>query len=226
MANRERQDRISSYELHRALGVTQKTAWFMLHRIRLAMQTGSIEMGGEVEADETFIGGKARNMHKHVREQKITGRGGKDKTIVMGVLERGGTVKVQVVEARHRCTLHNVVHGSVLYGSTLYTDALKSYDGLAPWFAHQVVDHAERYVDGRIHTNGLENFWSLLKRTINGTYVSVEPFHLFRYLDEQTFRFNHRKGTDATQFKTAASQVSGKRLTYANLTVKESGLSQ
>jgi hypothetical protein len=106
--------------------------------------------------------------------------------------------------------------------SALYTDALPSYSGLAQDYAHAVVDHAVAYVDGRVHTNGLENFWSLLKRGIAGTYVSVEPFHLFRYLDEQTFRFNNRKGTAFSRFNRALSQIVGKRLTFAEVTGKVS----
>lgn len=216
---------ISSYEVARDLGVTQKSAWFMLHRIRLAVQSRSFrKLGGgssEVEADETFIGGKARNMHLSKRQRRITGTGGKDKTAVMGILERGGHVRAAVVESRRRKVLQEQVRNHVAVGTALYTDALPSYDGLAEDFAHKVIDHAEKYVDGRIHTNGLENFWSLLKRGISGTYVSVEPFHLFRYLDEQTFRYNNRKEmNDADRFRSALSQIVGKRLTYAGLTGK------
>ncbi|MFI5090346.1 MAG: IS1595 family transposase [Terriglobales bacterium] len=220
---------ISSYELGRALGVTQKSAWFMLHRIRLAVQSGSfVKMGGggsEVEVDETFIGGKARNMHLAVRQRRITGTGGRDKTAVMGILERGGEVRTVVVEDRKKKTLQAEVRKHVAAETALYTDFLLSYEGLAGDYAHKVVDHAEKYVDGRVHTNGLENFWSLLKRGISGTYVSVEPFHLFRYLDEQSFRYNNR-GTrdnrlnDADRFGMAMSQIVGKRLTYAGLTGK------
>ena len=213
---------ISSYEIHRALGITQKSAWFVLHRIRLAMQNGSLEkLCDEVEVDETYIGGKARNMHKHIREQKITGTGGKDKTVVMGMLERGGTVKTQVIARPNKTTLQSIIAAAVLPGSRIYTDALKSYSGLDSWFAHQVIDHAISYVEDNVHTNGMENYWSLLKRTIRGTYVSVEPFHLHRYLDEQSFRFNERKGTDSTRFNLAVSQIGGKRLTYKKLTGKE-----
>ncbi len=187
---------ISSYEIARDLGLTQKTAWFLDHRIRAAMQSGSFDkMTGEIEADETFIGGKARNMHIEKRKRRITGTGGKDKTAVMGILERGGKVRTSVVPSRKKNALQPEVRKHVEAGSALYTDALKSYDGLDE-FQHQVVDHAVQYVDGKIHTNGLENFWSLLKRSINGTYVSVELFHLFRYLDEQSFRYNNRKEMD------------------------------
>ncbi len=217
---------VSSYEVHRAIGVTQKTAWFMDHRIRLALGIGPDEkqMTGECEADETFIGGKARNMHVEKRMRRITGTGGKDKTAVMGILQRGekGTSKVRttVVSSRKRKELQAEVKKHVAAGSALYTDALLSYEGLAGEYAHQVIDHAEKYVDGRVHTNGLENFWSLLKRSINGTYVSVEPFHLFRYLDEQAYRYNNRKLTDGERFSIAVSGVVGKRLTFDQLTGK------
>ena len=192
---------ISSWEIHRALGVTQKTAWFMLHRIRLAMQKGSLmKLGGkggkEVEVDETFIGGKSRNMHLEARKQRITGTGGKDKAVVMGLLERGGEVRASVVPDRKRTALQTEVRKHVETGSALYSDSLPSYNGLGQAYAHKVVDHAIEYVNERVHTNGLENFWSLLKRGLNGTYISVEPFHLFRYLDEQTFRYNNRAKKD------------------------------
>ena len=213
---------ISSYEIARDIKVTQKTAWFMLHRIRLALQDDdSGKLGGEVEIDETFIGGKARNMHIKERERRITGTGGKDKTIVFGALERGGKVKTVVVDDRKKKGLHTQVKAHVEAGSALYSDALRSYDDLANGYAHQVIDHAEQYVDGQVHTNGLENFWSLLKRGISGTYVSVEPFHLFRYLDEQVFRYNNRKAfDDSGRFNLAISQIVGRRLTFAALTGK------
>jgi transposase-like protein len=214
---------ISSYELHRSIGITQKSAWFLLHRIRLAMQTGSFDkFGGEVEADETYIGGKARNMHKGKRARVISGTGGMGKVAVMGLLERHGpdghsTVRANVMKGIGKALLQAAVRANVTKNASVFTDALKSYDGLNADYVHQVIDHAERYVDGQIHTNGLENFWSLLKRAIKGTYISVEPFHLFRYLDEQTFRFNNRKMTDSARFVLAASAIVGKRLTYKGL---------
>jgi len=218
---------ISSYELGRALGIHQNSAWFMLQRIRLVMQDSFFgsklggDEGAEVEVDETFIGGKARNMHLSERKRRITGTGVKDKTAVMGILERGGKVRTSVVPNRRRKALQDEVRKHVTAGSALYSDALLSYNGLASEYAHKVVDHAVRYVDGRVHTNGLENFWSLLKRGISGTYVSVEPFHLHRYLDEQTFRYNNRKDmNDGQRFELAMSQVFGKRLTYSQLTGK------
>jgi transposase-like protein len=217
---------ISSYEISRALGVTQKSAWFMLHRIRKAMQDGTLGSklggnGGEVEADETFIGGKARNMHVAERKRRITGTGGKDKTPVLGIVERGGKVRTIVIPNRRKKALQSEVRNHVEAGAALYTDALLSYEGLATDYAHQVVDHAVQYVDGNVHTNTLENFWALLKRGISGTYVSVEPFHLFRYLDEQAYRYNFRKDmNDFDRFKMAASQLVGKRLTWDEVTGK------
>jgi len=212
---------VSSMELHRSLGVTQKTAWFMTHRIRYAMQTGSFNKAcGQVEVDETFIGQKARNMHKHVRSRKITGTGGKDKTMVVGVMERGGIVRATVVESRKKKPLQSLVKEHVEPGAQLFTDALKSYEGLDAEYVHQIVDHAVEYVKGHVHTNGMENFWSHLKRTIYGTYIFVAPFHLFRYLDEQTFRFNNRDMADDLRFRLSLRTISGRRLTYKELTGK------
>jgi transposase-like protein len=220
---------ISSYEIARDVKVTQKSAWFMLHRIRLAMQDETLgsKFSGEVEADETFIGGKARNMHKNVKARRITGQGRNtdDKIMVMGILERGGKVRTKIVADRQQKTLHGAVRENVEAGAELFTDTFGAYKGLQGEFEHQVVDHALRYVDGRVHTNGLENFWSLLKRGLGGTYVAVEPFHLFRYLDEQAFRYNNRatkenKVTDADRFDMAVSNMVGKRLTFAQLTGK------
>jgi transposase-like protein len=221
---------ISSCEIARALGITQKSAWFMDHRIRLSMQDDFYGTklggdGGEVEVDESFIGGKARNMHLSERKRRITGTGGKDKTAVMGILERGGKVRTVVVPNRRKKILQEEVHKHVEVGAALYTDALLSYEGLAGDYAHKVIDHAVQYVDGRVHTNGLENFWSLLKRGISGTYVSVEPFHLFRYLDEQAFKFNNRKATDADRFNMALSGIVGKRVTFEQLTGKTANTS-
>jgi transposase-like protein len=214
---------VSSYEIARSIRVTHKSAWFMLQRIRLAMQTGTFEKAaGKVEVDETFIGGKARNMHKHIRERKIHGTGGKDKTAVLGVLERGGKIRVKVIESRRRKPLHDHVKQHVEPGAELFTDALKSYEGLEAEYVHQVVDHAVEYVKGHVHTNGLENFWSLLKRTLGGTYTFVEPWHLHRYLDEQAFRYNERKDErgDRGRFMKVAQGCAGKRLTYKEVTGK------
>jgi transposase-like protein len=213
---------VSSYEISRAIGISQKSAWFMLQRIRLALQGESGgKLSGEVEVDETFIGGKARNMHKNVKARRIHGTGGSGKAIVMGMLERKGKVRTHVVETTRRTILHQKVRDNVEAGSEVFTDALESYTGLGFDYDHQVIDHAEAYVEGNVHTNGLENFWSLLKRGIRGTYVSVEPFHLFRYLDEQAFRFNNRMDmNDSDRFDLAVRQIVGKRLTWAEVTGK------
>ena len=213
---------ISSYEVHRAIGVTQKTAWFMLQRIRLAMQSGSFlkKMNGSVEVDETFIGGLARNMHKSKRT-RLSRTGFIGKVAVMGLLERhGGEVRTMVVEGTTREILDSKVRQHVESGSTVYSDKHSAYEKLDDEYVRGVINHAERYVDGEVHTNGIENYWSLLKRSIKGTYVSVEPFHLFRYLDEQAFRFNGRRGNDGERFQKVMEQISGKRLTYDEVTGK------
>jgi transposase-like protein len=226
---------ISSYEIHRALGITQKSAWFMLHRIRLAVQTGSISnVGGNgsagVEADETYIGGLAKNMHRSKRA-RLRGTGGLDKTPVIGVLERSviehksgkrrvkrhSKVIASVIERADTNTLHAIVHKHVEKGSEVFTDAHAGYRGLEADFIHGIIDHAEKYVDGKVHTNGLENFWSLFKRAIKGSHVSVEPFHLQAYLDSEIFRFNNRETTDGERFRIAARGYHGKRLTYKAL---------
>jgi transposase-like protein len=217
---------ISSYELARALGVTQKTAWFMLSRLRLALQDDfGGKLGGHVEADETYIGGKARNMHAHKRARLgvTKGRSVAGKVVVMGLLQRHGSegpskVRTVILGGLRRKHVQDHVRSIVETGSNVFTDAFQSYAGLDRDYAHKVIDHAERYVDGNIHTNGLENFWSLLKRAIRGTYVSIEPFHLFRYLDEQAFRFNNRESSDLGRFLKGARGLFGKRLTYAGLT--------
>lgn len=209
---------ISSYELARDLGITQKSAWHMLHRIRLAMQDGSfVKFSGTVEADETYVGGKAKNMHYAVRKERIIGRGATGKMIVQGILNRKGRVIADVVRNAKRTTLAPNVELVVEPGSKVYTDALKSYESLAAKYVHETVDHAREYVRGDVHTNGMENFWSLLKRGINGTYISVMPWHLFRYVDEQVFRFNERSLTDSQRFIEVMSRVVGRRLTYADL---------
>jgi len=215
---------ISSYEVARDLGVTQKSAWFMLQRVRAAMETGTFyKVDGEIEVDETYIGGLARNMHKHVREARIKGTGGSGsgKTAVMGILKRKGEVRTFVVSDVKKTTVQAKVREHVEPGADVFTDALRSYEGLAPEFAHQAIDHSEAYVNGRVHTNGLENFWSLFKRMLRGTYVAVAPFHLHRYTAEETFRYNERKGNDADRFQAVAKGVIGKRLTYKELIAAE-----
>jgi transposase-like protein len=213
---------ISSYEISRGLGMSQKSAWHLLHRVRRALHDELIgKLSGEVEADDTFIGGKARNMHKAKRAKKITGTGGKDKTIVMGMVERGGNVRAFVVDNRRKPEVQKQVREHIEAGSAIFSDDLKSYDGLENDFQHQVINHAVEYVNGNVHTNTMENFWSLLKRGLHGTYISVEPFHLFRYIDEQAFRYNNRKDmTDSDRFDLAVRSIVGKRLTWAEVTGK------
>lgn len=212
---------ISSCEIARSLEVTQKTAWFVLHRIRLALQEGTFEKfggsGSEVEVDETYIGAKARNMHF---DKKPGYRGMVGKQIVMGFLERGGKVRTIHISQTNRKAMEAAVNDHVEHGTDLYTDAHGSYRFMSQWYKHQVIDHAQSYVQDRVHTNGLENYWSLLKRAIGGTYVSVEPFHLHRYMDEQAFRYNERKGSDADRFLLALLGTPGRRLTFAELTGK------
>jgi len=214
---------ISSYEVHRALGITQKSAWHLGHRIRLALQNGTSEkMGGEgetIEVDETYIGGKARNMHKSRR----TGRtGGAGKQALFGLLERNtAKVRVQMIPESWGDDVREIIKETVKPGSSIYSDEHGAYRQLdSEGFQHGFVRHAEFYVDGLVHTNGIENFWTLLKRCIRGTHVSIEPFHTFRYLDEEAFRFNERFGNDQDRFMLALSGISGKRVTYKELTGK------
>jgi transposase-like protein len=199
----------------------------MNHRIRLAMRGdngGSLE--GEIEVDETYIGGKARNMNRQQRERHLKGRGRKNawagKVPVMGFLKRSdekgaSTIRTKPIDTIRSYRLVQEVKDNVQDGSTVYTDSLKSYDKLGIYYDHKTVDHAERYVDGMVHTNGLENYWSLVKRSLRGTYVSVEPFHLFRYLDEQAFRFNGRRATDGQRFEETLRHVAGRRVTFEQL---------
>jgi transposase-like protein len=224
---------VSSYEIMRHLKVTQKSAWFMLHRIRLALREGDWGKlggsdGGPVEMDETFIGGKVGNMHKAKRPRGpgISGRptGAAAKTIVVGMLERNGRVRAEVVMDRTQPILHALMRKHLAGGATLITDEWRAYQGTD--FQHEIINHADAYVRDLVHTNGIENFWSLLKRGLNGTYVSVEPFHLFRYIDEQAYRYNNRATKDnplddGDRFMGAVSQIAGKRLTYRELTGKE-----
>jgi len=234
---------ISSYEIAKDVKVTQKSAWFMLHRIREAMgdrrfgfsKLGSGDAGnGGVEVDETFVGGRAEFMHKERRvrlERKNTESNAPtyhNKTIVMGMLDREmREVRAHVIPNVTRETLQNAILKHVKHGSRVFTDEATGYNSLHYRFVHDVVNHMETYVNGQIHVQGVENFWSLLKRTLKGTYVAVEPFHLQRYVDEQVFRFNNRgknkredRAKDGERFYKALSQVVGKRLTYAKLTGK------
>jgi transposase-like protein len=220
---------ISSYEIARDLGVTQKTAWFMLQRLRLVLKNGMMGKldGGPIEIDETFVGGNLQNMHKDkkVRYQKRGGSHGK--AAVMGMLDRETRkVRAKVIPSVKREVLQAEILEQIEKKSTVYTDGWVGYEGLAAKeFIHETVNHVEEYVRGQIHTQGIENFWSPLKRGLKGTYVAVEPFHLDRYIDEQMFRYNNRATrdnplTDADRFALALSQVANKRLTYAELTGK------
>lgn len=214
---------ISSYEIHRNIGITQKSAWFVLHRIRTAMTVGSIEiMKGTIESDETWVGGDMKNMHIEKRSRHR--RAGKrrvtkeHKTCVFGLVQRGGKVKAQVVENLQTSTIKPLIEENILPCANVYTDQAKHYHFLQNRYVHESVNHAIEYVRGNVHTNSIENFWSLLKRTIKGTYVSVAPEHLQKYVEEQVFRFNERKGKDADRFLEVLKSVSGKRLTYKQLT--------
>ena len=217
---------ISSHEMARALGVTQKTAWFMSHRIRLAMQAGTFaKLSGEVEVDETFVGGLARFMHQEARA-KLRGTGGVDKAMVVGALERThdhvlSHVSASIATNRDSATLQPLVHRTVAVGSTVYTDALNAYRGLdGLFYSHQFIDHAVKYVEGRVHTNGIENFWSLLKRGLKGTYVCASPWHLHRYVDERVFTFNNREAGDLGRMHLVMESVAGRRVTWDELTGK------
>ena len=229
---------ISSYELARAIGVTQKSAWHMLHRLRHAMKpfVDGTKLGGPegspVEVDESFVGGKIRNMHRskanairaNMPQDRIDGYETRwdNKTAVLGMFDRESRqVRAKVVPNVKRETLQKEILGNVKYGSSVFTDEAVVYDNLHRKYVHDTVNHAECYVNGQVHTNSLENFWSLMKRNLSGTYVAVEPFHLDKYIDEQVFRFNNRQNkTDADRFKKLLSQIVGKRLTYAEVTGK------
>lgn len=212
---------ISSCELSRTLGITQKSAWFVGHRIRVAMREGSLELSGEVESDEAYIGGKIYNMA--LKKRKTVTNNFQNKTQVIGMLQRspkrgGSKVVLEAIDGTSTKHLTDHVVERVKHGSKLYTDAASHYSAIKHWFEHEFVDHSIKYVEGKVHTNGLENFWSLLKRTLKGTYVSVSPAHLFRYLDEQACRFNERGGNDLERFVATMKRVSGRRLPYVALT--------
>jgi hypothetical protein len=228
---------VSSYEIARSLGVTQKSAWFMLHRIRLAMKdTRSTKLGGKdgapVEVDESFVGGNPKNWHnshrekmnKEVRNDRVQRykNAYTHKTAVMGMFDRDSReVRAKVIPNVRRETLQAEILKNIHYGSKVFTDEAVTYKSLNWEYIHKTVNHAETYVNGQVHTNSLENFWSLMKRNLRGTYVAVEPFHLDRYIDEQVFRFNNRQNkTDADRFRKVLSQIVGKRLTYEEVTGK------
>ncbi|HTW85633.1 MAG TPA: IS1595 family transposase [Candidatus Sulfotelmatobacter sp.] len=212
----------SSHELGRALGVTQKTAWFMLHRIRVAMKADSFSpLAGEVEADETFVGGRTHKTKVTPTGKRVPIHGpATGKTTVFGMIERGkpSRVRAMVVPDHKRASLLPHIQQNVLPGSVLYTDALRSYRNIGPEYRHEFIDHMVTYVEGRVHTNTIENFWSCLKRTLHGTYIAPRAFHLGAYVDEQVFRFNERKDNDGGRFAKVLKATDGHRLTYAQLT--------
>lgn len=209
---------VSSCELARALKVTQKTAWFMLMRIRTAFASGTYEkLSGAVEADETYIGGYTRGIQRPDGTRKARGpRAGK--AIVMGIVERNGAIRAFVIPSTQGRTVQDKVREHVEEGATLYTDGLHGYKGLKASYTHHIIDHAYEYVRGHVHTNSIESFWSVFKRTIKGTYIAPRPQHLQRYVNEQVFRFNEREETDGPRFAKAVKQADGKRLTYNALT--------
>jgi transposase-like protein len=212
---------ISSHEVARTIGITQKSAWFMLHRLRTAAQEDDYKepLFDEVECDETYVGGKTKFKHARRIAQLPRKPSIHDLIPVMGILQRGGAVRAMVVKNHKRVNLHAEIRKHVAPGSTLYTDDMHSYRGL-PDYAHHYVDHLTKYVSGRVHTNGLENFWSLLKRCIKGTYIQVNPEHLQGYVAEQVFRFNTRKRLNVTEeqrFAKLLTGTTGKRLTYQEL---------
>jgi len=212
---------ISSYELHRGIGVTQQTAWFMLHRIRESISNGSLsKMSGTVEVDETGVGGLAKNMHKSRKEKFMVNKSVRgNQTSVIGILERNGEVRAKVVRDRAKATLVREIVKNVDPDAILYTDSASYYKKLNELFGnHKMVDHeAKEYVRDNIWTNGIENFWTLLKRTVKGTYIQISPYHLNSYVTEQAFRYNTRKETDAERFERAVGHIFGKRLTYKQL---------
>jgi hypothetical protein len=224
---------VSSWEIHRALGIGQKAAWFVLHRIRLTMKDERTHKFGNdgtpVESDEAFIGPLPQRMHKDRRVKVHAAGRYSNKVSIHGLLDRElRQVRATVVPNVKRETLQNLILDNVTTGAKLYTDLAVAYNGFENEFIHEVVDHSREYVRGEVSTQGLENFWSLLKRGLRGTYIAVEPFHLHRYLDEQLFRYNNRATkdnplTDADRFTLAVTQIVGKRLTYAELTGKEKG---
>jgi transposase-like protein len=211
---------ISSYELARALDVTQKTAWFILHRIREAMKDKTFKkFSGPVESDETYIGPKQRSGLRpgdhHGRKSRGPAYG---KQIVQGIVERKGDVRAFVIPSIKRATLTDKIREHVQPGATVYTDALASYNSISDEYVHHAINHAVEYVRGHVHTNNIEGFWSVFKRTLKGTYVAPRPEHLQAYVEEQVFRFNQRKATDGARFAKAIKKSDGKRLTYKSLT--------
>lgn len=208
---------ISSVQLAKHVGVTQKTGWFMDHRIRKALKENGGQLFGVCEADETYVGGLAKAMHADKRAKQ--GTGGVGKAIVMGIVQRGGSVKAGVIEKTDSPTLHGQIHKHVEPGTTIYTDSWRGYRGLHSHFAHEVVDHAVSHARGELHTNSIESFWALFKRGYVGIYHQMSRKHLQRYVDEFVFRFNRRDNLMQDQFSDVVANVTeSTRLPYRELT--------
>ena len=213
---------VSSMKLHRDLGVTQKTAWFMQHRLREAWAKDLDEpMAGPVEVDETHMGGRERN--KHSKDKLRAGRGAVGKTTVAGAKDRAtGTISAAVVESTTKATLHRFVKNRVAPGAKVYTDEAGGYQGLP--FDHQTVNHSVgEYVQDMAHTNGIESFWSMLKRAHKGTFHKISPKHLQRYVDEFAGKHGIRDADTIDQMQAAVAGMVGKRLIYRDL-IADAGL--
>lgn len=211
---------ISSVQLAKDLGVTQKTAWFMLHRLRHAAKTKSFNgpLKNEVEVDETYIGGKEKNKHASKRTPGTQGRNTQTKTPVLGMVERGGKLRLMQIRDIKGENIRKHVLEHVAIGSKVFTDEFRSYLGLGSFYNHNTVSHGQgEYVNGNAHTNTIEGFFALLKRGIIGIYHFITDKHLDRYLDEFAFRYNLRMEQNGTGFKALLGQCEG-RLTWKALT--------
>ncbi len=213
---------ISSMQMAKEIGITQKSAWFVLHRLREACNDDTSKLSGLVEIDETFIGGLSKNMHKSKREARITGTGGKDKAAVLGMRERGGRVLAMTVERTGKEEIQSAIHERVEVGSTLMTDEHAAYNGMdGLLFKQERVNHsAGEYVKGMAHTNGIESVWAVLKRGLHGVYHHVTEKHLDRYVDEFAFRLNEGNVARHTlqRLDSFVDAVAGKHITYKELT--------
>lgn len=212
---------ISSHQLAKDISVTQKSAWFLLHRLRYAFDHPNFkkEVGNIVEIDECGIGGDSANKHSNKKVKNEEGNTISTKVSVIGLRERGGNVVAKVVTDRTKESLLPVVYNTVHPDSILMTDEYSAYTDLGQYFQHHTVNHsAKQYVNEMAHTNGIENFWSHLKRGIDGIYHSVSKAHLQSYIDEYTLRFNTRKFGTQMRFDLVLSGIAGKKLTYENLT--------
>lgn len=213
---------ISSVQLAKHVGVTQKTAWFMAHRIRETNQQNKEPLSGTVEADETYIGGLSKNMHIRVRKIKVTGTGGVNKTTIFGMKQRDGHVRAQVIKNTDAQTLHPIIKENLVKGSTLYSDELRGYNNLHENFSRGVVRHSlKEFVNGDCHTNGIESFWALFKRGYHGVYHHMSKKHLQRYVNEFSFRVNRRELSMQTMFSDVVAQVANStQLPYKKLIEK------